>query len=461
MTEQVDLAVIGAGPAGYVGAIRGAQLGLKTLCVDKRKALGGTCLNVGCIPSKALLQSSEHFAFLQHHGQEHGISGEEAKADLPTMMKRKDKVVKSLTDGIAGLFKKNQVLSMEGNARLVGPNAIEVNGQTIEAKNILIATGSAPIELPFMPFDEEKIVSSTGALSLKEVPERLLVVGGGVIGVELASVFNRLGSKVVVVEMLDHICAGMDAALSKALLQTLKKQGMKFHLEYAVKECKETPEGVQLLLSKGESNMVAVGDVVLVAIGRRPYTEGLGLENVGISLTKRKTIQVDKNFHTGVGGIYAVGDVIDGPMLAHKASEEAVAAVEHIAGLHSHVHYLAIPNVIYTHPEVASVGLTEKEARDAGFNLIIGTCHFRGNARARCAGDDEGLVKVVGDKESGRLLGLHIIGPNASELIGAGMTALIQRATVEALAYAPSAHPTLSEAIKEAALDALGKAIHL
>jgi dihydrolipoamide dehydrogenase len=464
MSEVYDLAVIGAGPAGYVAAIRAQQLGLKTVCIEKREKLGGTCLNVGCIPSKALLQSSEHFHFAQHEAADHGIKVA-PKADFGRMMERKDGVVQSLTDGIAGLFKKNKVERKVGTARLTSATTIEItqddHSESVSAKHILIATGSEPIELPFMPFDEERIVSSTGALALPKIPKRLVVVGAGVIGVELASVYARLGSDVQLVEMLDQICAGMDETLCKTLQQALKKQGLTFHLKSKVTSCDVNKKELTLHVEtpKGPSSLNA--DVILVAIGRKPYTSGLGLEGLGIRLNERGQIPVDTNFRTSVPNIFAIGDVVEGPMLAHKASEEGIAAVECIAGGHGHVHYPAIPNVVYTAPEVAGVGLSEAEAKELGFQIKKGQAYFKGNPRARCTGDDTGIVKVIGDSQSDRVLGVHIVGPHASELIGEGMLAIQKGATVEELAAAPNAHPTLSEAIKEAALACQGKAIHM
>lgn len=443
---EYDLAVIGAGPGGYVAAIRAAQLGLKTVCIDARETLGGTCLNVGCIPSKALLQSTMHYEFLQKHAKEHGIECGKASIDFNQLMSRKTEVVKSLVTGVAGLFKRHKIDWVKGYAQFKSANELTVGNEVVRAKNILIAAGSEPTSLPFLPFDETRIVSSTGVLVLKEIPKRLLVIGAGVIGVELASVYARLGAEVIVVEMLEQICPTMDIDISKTLQKSLKKQGITFHLGMKVDE--EKVKSFQ-------------ADIVLVAVGRRPFTKNLGLENVGIQVDKRGFIPVDKAFRTNQPNIYAVGDVIEGAMLAHKASEEGIAAVEIMVGLQPHVNYLAIPNVIYTHPEVASVGLTGKEAEEAGLKVMTGSYMFRGNPRARCTGEEEGLVKIIGDRSTGRLLGMHIIGAAASEMIGEGVVAVEARWSVERLANASHAHPTLTEAIKEAALDCLGRAIHL
>ncbi len=441
-----DLAVIGAGPGGYVAAIRAAQLGLKTVCIDARETLGGTCLNVGCIPSKVLLQSTMHYEFLQKHARNHGIEGDNVSIDFDRLMARKDEVVKSLVTGVTSLFERHGVVWVRGTAKFKSPHELLVDSETIQAQNILIATGSEPVALPFLPFDEKYIVSSTGILSLIKIPKRLLVIGAGVIGVELASVYRRLGTEVTVLEMSEQICPTMDLAISKTLQKSLKKQGIAFHLGLKVDE--ETVKSFE-------------PNVVLVAVGRRPFTNSLGLEAVGIQTDKRGFIPVDSDFRTSQPHIYAVGDVIEGVMLAHKASEEGVAAVETIAGKQAHIKYMTIPNVIYTYPEVASVGLTEKEAREAGLDVMTGSYMFLGNSRARCSGEEEGLVKIVGDKHSGRLVGMHIISLIASEMIAEGVIAMQARWTVEQLANAPHAHPTFNEAIKEAALDCLGRAIHL
>lgn len=456
-----DLIVIGSGPAGYVAAIRASQLGLSVAIVEKYSTFGGTCLNVGCIPSKALLQSSEHFAFIEKHADEHGIQLKNATVDFSKMMKRKEEVVASLVGGIEGLLKRNKVKTVQGSARFVSPEEIEVNGKKMRAKHFLIATGSKPIELPFLPFDEKVVVSSTGALSLPSVPKKMVVVGAGVIGVELASVYSRLGSEVAIVEMLDRITPAMDNQIGKIFQKILSAQGLTFHLGAQVTDAKVSKKGAELSVRIKGKESTLKADVVLVAIGRKPYSEGLGLEEIGIAKTKQGFIVVDGNFCTNHPNILAVGDIVDGPMLAHRASEEAVAAVESLAGKSSHINYMAIPNVIYTTPEVAAVGLTEEEGKEMGLELITGVFPFKGNARARCVGETEGVVKVIGEKNSGRLLGVHLVGANASEMIGEGVVAIEKRATVRELAYTSHAHPTLSEAIKEAALAACEKPIHL
>jgi dihydrolipoamide dehydrogenase len=458
--EMYDLAVVGGGPGGYVAAVRAAQLGLKTVCIEQGKTLGGTCLNVGCIPSKALLQTTEQYAWLSHQAKEQGILFNELSIDFSKVMQRKEQIVQGLTQGIAGLFKRHGVTLIVGTAELIAPHSIAVSvegkKQTIEAKHILLATGSEPTPLPFLPFDEKRILSSTGALSLPVVPKKMTVIGGGVIGVELASVYQRLGTEVTIVEMLPQICPTLEEPLSKALLQQLKKQGILFHLNAKVLEGKVNDKGVLLSVAVGEEKIALQSDVVLVAVGRRPYTRGLRLEEVGVSLVKGY-VQVDGRFQTHVDSLYAIGDIIEGPMLAHRASEEGYAVAEMLAGLQGDLNYMAIPNVIYTHPEVATVGLTEQEAQGLAGGVRVGMASFRANPRARCYGEGEGFVKVVGIGKQGVLAGMHIIGPQASELINTGVLAIEKRATLREVALSPTAHPTLSEAIKEACLDAIQK----
>jgi dihydrolipoamide dehydrogenase len=462
--KKYDLIVIGSGPGGYVAAIRAAQLGFHVACIEKESTLGGTCLNVGCIPSKTLLQSTEYYTKMDKHRESYGITFDNLGFDFSQMMDRKNSVVSSLTTGISGLFKKNKIESIQGTGRLVSPHQVEVTHgkekQVLEATHIMLATGSEPIQLPFLPFDEKTIVSSTGALSLTKVPRKLIVIGAGVIGVELASVYSRLGSEVVVVEMLDFICPTLDSAMSKMLLQILKKQGMTFHLGMQVTGVERKGSELILSMKHGEEVSQESGDVILVAVGRKPYSTGLGLKEIGVVTNHRGFVTVDDRFRTNIPSILAIGDLVDGSMLAHRASEEGVVAVELLAGLHPHINYLAIPNVIYTHPEVAAVGLTEQEVKEAGLAVKIGSFFFKANARARCSGDDDGMVKVIGEEKSGRLIGLHIIGQHASELIAEGVLAIEKKATLQEIAAAPHAHPTLSEAIKEACLSALGKVIH-
>lgn len=464
MEEHYDIAIIGAGPGGYVAAIRAAQLGFKTACIDKRQTLGGTCLNVGCIPSKALLQSTQLYTNLKEEGNEHGIEFSQLAMNFAEMIKRQKQIVKGLTDGVAALFRKHKITAIQGEAEFIDPRRLQIKQaegtKEIRADTILIATGSDSIALPALPFDEKQIVSSTGALSLPRVPKRMVVVGGGVIGVELASVYQRLGTQVTIIEMLDRICPALDLALSKQLQQVLKKQGIEFLLSTTVGTAVVQPDEVILTIEHQGALENKSTDVVLVAVGRRPFTKGLKLEQAGIQTDKRGFIPVDATFRTVQPHIYAVGDVIEGTMLAHRASAEAVAVVEALKGERPVVDYLSIPNVVYTHPEVASVGLTEEEAREAGLDIMLGTSFFRGNPRARCNGETDGFVKIIGDKVTGRLVGMHILGAQASELIAEGMLAIQSKATVKEIADAAQAHPTLSEAIKEAALDALGRPIH-
>lgn len=461
MAEMYDVVIIGGGPGGYVGAIRAAQNGLKVAIVELRKFLGGTCLNVGCIPSKSLLHSTEQFAFIRDHGAEHGIECGKLSFDFSRLMKRKEEVITSLASGIDALMGKNKITRYFGRGKVISPNEIEItDGKKVEkisTKNIILATGSEPIQLPFLPFDEKQVVSSTGALSLTKVPKKMVVIGGGVIGLELASVYNRLGTDVTIVEMLDQICAGMDQTICKEMLRIMKKQGLKFLLSTQVKEAKKDKNGVTLALSSGESIQ---GDVVLVAVGRKPYSEGLGLESIGVARDKRGRVYVDGQFRTTIMNIFAIGDLIDGPMLAHKASEEGVVVADIIAGKEGHVNYMAVPNVIYTHPEAAGVGLTEAQANEMGLEIRTGNFSFKGNSRARAIGSDDGFVKVIEEKSSGRLVGMHIVGVGAGELIAEGMLAIEKKATVEELGMVPQAHPTLSEAMKEAALDVNRMAIH-
>ncbi|NGX43587.1 MAG: Dihydrolipoyl dehydrogenase [Chlamydiae bacterium] len=466
MTDNpYDIVIIGSGPGGYVAAIRAAQLGFTVACIEKEETFGGTCLNVGCIPSKALLQSSEQYAFMSEEGKEHGIECKELRVNFKQMMHRKEGVVDSLVKGVAGLLKRNKVETFHGTAQFASPNVVEVtNGNKkieVHGKNFVLATGSESIELPFLPFDEKVVLSSTGALSLSKVPKKMVVVGAGVIGVELASVYNRLGTEVTIVEMLDHVCPGMDGTISRNLHHILTKQGLTFHLSVQVTDAKIAKNKVTLDVKTGKEQISLTADVVMVAIGRKPYTEGVGLERIGIEKTPKGFIPVDQSFRTSQPHIYAIGDIVEGPMLAHRASEEGIAVVELIAGLTPHINYMAIPNVIYTHPEVAAVGITQEEGKGLGLQLKVGTFSFKGNPRARCVGYTEGMVKVIGEASSGKLLGMHILGPHASEMIGEGVLALEKRATLEELANASHAHPTLCEAIKEAALNALGRAIHM
>lgn len=461
--SEFDLVVIGGGPGGYVAAIRAAQLGMNVACVEKRGALGGTCLNVGCIPSKALLHSSEKFEDARLHFADHGIKAN-VSLDLKTMLSRKDKVVLDLTKGIEGLFKKNKVTYVVGTGSVKSASEVVVDGkQSLKTKHILIATGSDVMPLPGVAVDEKKIVSSTGALALEFVPEHLVVVGGGVIGLELGSVWRRLGAKVTVVEFMDRIGGPMDVEVAKQFQRTLEKQGMAFKLSTKVTAAQVQGKGVALTLepAAGGAKESISADVVLVSIGRRPYTQGLGLESVGIKLDERGRIPVNSHFETAVKGIYAIGDVIAGPMLAHKAEEEGVAAAEIMAGQKGHVYYDAIPSVVYTWPEIASVGKTEEEVKAAGAQYKVGKFPFLANSRGRSVGETEGFVKIIADAKTDRVLGVHIIGPDAGTLIAEAALAMEYGASSEDIARTCHAHPTLNEAVKEAALAVLGRPIHI
>ena len=466
MTDKTfDVIVIGGGPGGYVTAIRAGQLGLKTAIVEKRSRLGGTCLNVGCIPSKTLLHGSHLYHQIEHLAEGFGISCKDLSMDWSKLMARKDSVMEGLGKGIDGLMKKNKVTRFLGTGVLKGPNEVFVEGESgselLNGKSNILATGSEAIAGPFGEFDEEKILSSTGALSLKKQPETLLVVGAGVIGLEMASVYARLGTKVTVVELMKTVLPGMDGAICKAAQQMLKKQGITFHLGTKVIKESVDVKGVTVSLEKGDKSEQMQADAVLVSIGRRPYSAGLGLENLGIAVSKGGQVEVDEHFRTSVPSIYAIGDLIDGPMLAHKASEEGVALAEHLAGKEAHVNYMAIPGVVYTWPEVANVGLSEEEAKEMGISVSCGKFIFKANSRSRCTGDDEGLVKIVADSATDRVLGMHIIGPNAGDMIHEGVLAIELKATAHDLARASHAHPTYAEAVKEAALDVHKSAIHM
>jgi dihydrolipoamide dehydrogenase len=467
MAEPYDLIVIGSGPGGYVCAIRASQLGLKTAIVEKRATHGGTCLNVGCIPSKALLHASELYEEAGHGFGRMGIKVS-PELDLKRMLSFKDEGVKGNVDGVAFLLKKNKIDAFHGTGRIPKAGAVEVTSpdgqrQTIEARSIVIATGSDVARLPGIEIDETEIVSSTGALSLSKVPERLLVVGAGVIGLELGSVWRRLGSSVTVVEYLDRILPGMDGDVAKSLERIFSKQGISFRLGTKVVAVGRTESGLEVTLepSHGGVQDRIETDVVLVSIGRVPYTEGLGLDDVGVVRDQRKRIVVNGQFQTNVTGIYAIGDVIAGPMLAHKAEDEGIAVAEILAGQAGHVNHDVIPNVIYTTPEVASVGKTEEELKAAGIAYTVGKFPFLANGRAKVNKTTDGFVKVLADAETDRILGVHIIGANASELIAEAAVIMEFSGSAEDLARTCHAHPTLSEAVKEAALAVAKRAIHM
>jgi len=463
MADSFDLIVIGSGPGGYVCAIRAAQLGMKVACVEKRETLGGTCLNIGCIPSKALLQSSENFEELAHKFADHGISVEGIKLDLARMQARKGEVVSANTKGVEFLFKKNKITWLKGAGTITAPGRVEVAGTAYETKNIVVATGSESVPLRGVEVDETVVVTSTGALELPAVPKHLVVIGGGVIGLELGSVWRRLGAEVTVIEFLDRILPGMDNEVAKNFERVLTKQGFKFKLGHKVTGATKSAAGVTLSVepAKGGEAQSIEADVVLVAIGRRPYVEGLGLEAVGVALDERGRIRTDEHFATSVPGIYAIGDVIAGAMLAHKAEDEGVAIAEILAGQHGHVNYAAIPGIVYTWPEVAAVGATEEELKAAGIAYKVGKFPFTANGRARAMGDIDGFAKILADKTTDRVLGAHILGPDAGHLIAEMVTAMEFGASAEDVARICHAHPTLSEAVKEAALAVDGRPIHI
>ena len=464
---QYNVIVIGSGPGGYVAAIRCAQLGFKTAIIEKYNTLGGTCLNVGCIPSKALLDSSEHFINAKDHFKEHGIDIPAPKVNITQMISRNRDVVKANVDGIAFLMKKNKIDVHTGLGSFVDKNTVKVTAAdgketTITSDKIIIATGSKPTALPFAPFDKKRIISSTECLELKEVPKHLIVIGGGVIGMELGSVYARLGAKVTVVEFLDSLIPTMDGTMGKELLKVTKKLGMEFYLGHKGTAVEKKGEEVVVKAESKDGKAIELkGDYCLVSIGRRPYTDGLGLEKVGIETVKGQ-IPVDDHLKTKIDNIYAIGDVIKGAMLAHKAEEEGVYVAEVMNGQKPHIHYLLIPGVVYTWPEVASVGYTEEQLKGEGRTYKVGSFPYKALGRARASGDTDGLVKVLADKENDEILGMHIIGARAADMIAAGVTAMEFRASAEDVARMSHAHPTYMEGVKEACLAATAnRPIHL
>jgi dihydrolipoamide dehydrogenase len=458
--ERFDLIIIGSGPGGYVAAVRAAQLGMKTACVEKHTRLGGVCLNAGCIPSKALLDSSEHFHMAKERFQEHGIGTGEITLDLETMLKRKDKVIKDLTDGIQGLFKRNKVTRIQGVARLVAENRVEVKNSSdqdekeiYEADAIILATGSEPIQVPGLEFDGNKIISSTEALSLSSVPKHLGIVGGGYIGLELGSVWRRLGAEVTVIEMLPGIASTLDGQVARRLQKILTGQGLKFQLKTKVVDAKVSKDTVKVKVEKDGKENSFEFDRLLVAVGRKPLTHELGLEDIGVKTDEKNGhVIVDEKYRTSIPSIYAIGDIIPGPMLAHKASAEGTAAVECIADLPGEVNYDAIPFIAYTWPEAASVGLTEEQIKERSIPYVKSTYPFTGNGRALCMGETDGFVKIIAHKKTNRILGVHILGPRASDMIAECVLAMEFGASAEDLARTVHGHPTLSETIHEAAM---------
>ena len=465
MSEKFQAVVIGGGPGGYVCAIRLAQLGLKTACIESRGSLGGTCLNVGCIPSKSLLNLSEEFHKVKNLSNK-GIEVGEVKLNLNKMMKSKDKAVTVLTKGVEFLLKKNKVTYFKGHGSFKSKNEINIKDadnkeKTISADKIVIATGSVPVPLPGINFDEKIILSSTGALKIEQVPKKMVVVGGGYIGLEMGSVWSRLGAEVHVVEFLEHITPGMDREISLEFMKILKKQGIKFHMQHKVEKIKKNNKGAVVLTTDKDGNKKDFDcDVVLISVGRKPNIENLNIEAAGIDIDDKQRVKTDKNFKTNQNNIYAIGDVINGPMLAHKAEDEGIAVAENIVGQSGHVNYNTIPGVIYTKPEVASIGKTEEQLKENNIDYKIGKFSFMANSRAKAIDDAEGFVKILADAQTDKVLGAHLIGPHAGELIAEIGVAMEFGASAEDIARTCHAHPTFSEAVKEAALSVDKRAIH-
>ena len=461
-----DVIIIGAGPGGYVAAIRAAQLGMKVACIEKEATLGGTCLNIGCIPSKALLNSSEKFIEISQHAEEHGIKIGKTEFDLSKLMQRKEKIVKQLTGGIGFLFKKNKVEHIAGTASFLDNKTIIVKSskeeKKLSAKNFIIATGSSSIEIPNMPIDEKQIVSSTGALSLKSVPKSMLVIGGGYIGLEMGSVWSRLGTKVTVVEALERIVPTMDGEIASNFMKSLQKQGIEFKLSHKVNGAKINKDDVEVSMESSEKKLMNEKyEIVLMSVGRKPNSEGLNLEKIGVNLDERKAIKINKEFKTNIENIYAIGDVAPGPMLAHKAEEEGVACIELIHGQKTHLNYDIIPAIVYTNPEVASVGKTEEQLKELKVEYKVGKFPFMANGRALTTSSSEGFVKILADSKTDQILGAHIIGHDAGQLIAEIVTTMEFGGCAEDIARICHAHPTMSEAVKEAAMNVEGRAIHI
>ncbi len=467
--EKFDVTIIGAGPGGYVAAIRCAQLGMKTALVEKYPSLGGTCLNVGCIPSKALLDSSEHFYNAVHHFEEHGIDVKAPKVNLKQMIERKRGVVKMTVDGINFLMKKNKITVYTGHGSFVTKNTIEIakadgTKEQIETVKAIIATGSKPSSLPGIEIDKKRVITSTEALEMTEVPKHLVIIGGGVIGLELGSVYGRLGSKVTVVEFMDRIIPGMDGALSKELQRVLKKNlSFEFLLKHKVTGVKASGKEVNISVLNSKDERIEIkGDYCLVSVGRKPYTDNLGLEKIGVKLDNRGRIETDDHLKTSVDNIYAIGDVIKGAMLAHKAEEEGIYVAEHMMGQKPHINYNLIPGVVYTWPEVAAVGYTEEQLKEQGKKYKVGSFPFKASGRARASMDTDGFVKVISDEATDEILGVHMIGPRTADMIAEAVVAMEYRASAEDISRMSHAHPTFTESMKEACLDATGKrSIHM
>src|SRR6476661_3589125 len=466
--RPTDVVVIGGGPGGYVAAIRAAQLGFSTVCVETDKTLGGTCVNVGCIPSKALLEPSHHFEFISHDAKKHGIGVSAPTIDVAAMLKRKDDVVGANTKGIEFLFRKNKITWAKGFGTLKAGNVVEVRGAppennitSYQAKHVIIATGSVPIELPFLKFDEQRVLSNVGALTIPKVPQHLIVIGGGVIGLELGSVWRRLGAKVTVVELLPAILPGMDDDVVKEADRVLRKQGLDIRTGTKVVGGGRTDGGVFVEVEKDGAKERLEGDHVLVSVGRRPSTTGIDAAALGLALGRRGEILVDDQMRTNLPNVYAIGDCVPGPMLAHKAEDEGVIAAEVIAGKPVHMHYRTIPGIVYTWPEIAVVGLTERQVKESGREYRVGKFPFSANGRARTAGETTGFVKFIADTRTDEILGCHMVGPNVSELVAEVVLAMDYRGSTDDIGITVHGHPTLSETVKEAALAALGRALHI
>ncbi|CAI3943030.1 Biotin carboxyl carrier protein (AccB) (PDB:1A6X) [Commensalibacter communis] len=460
---EYDLVVIGAGPGGYVAAIRAAQLGMKVACVEKRKTLGGTCLNVGCIPSKALLYASEQYEAAQKRFESLGVLVKDVQLDLAAMQAHKDSVINANVSGIEFLLKKNKITWLKGTATIPAPGQVSINGEVVTTRSIVIATGSESVSLPNVEIDEKQVVTSTGALSLEKVPEHMVVIGGGVIGVELGSVWHRLGAKVTIVEYFDRLLPGFDKEVSLNFAKILEKQGIQLKLAHKVEKLEKNSSESKVTISNvaGDHTETLSADVVLVSVGRRPVTQGLGLENVGVVLDEKGRIKTNEQFQTNISGIYAIGDVVAGPMLAHKAEEEGVAVAEYLAGQKPHIDYGLIPGVVYTEPEIAMVGKTEETLKAESIEYTVGKFPFSANGRARAMNQTEGFVKILADKRTNKVLGVHLIGPHCSEMIAEAVLAMNFGASAEDIALTCHAHPTLTESIKEAALGTQKRSIHM
>jgi dihydrolipoamide dehydrogenase len=465
-STPADVVVIGGGPGGYVAAIRAAQLGLNTVCVEMDKTLGGTCVNVGCIPSKALLQSSEHVEFLRTQAAAHGIDVGDVKVDIARMLKRKEDVVSQNTKGVEFLFKKNKITWAKGRGTLKKGNVVDVEGAdgsttSYQAKHVIIATGSVPVELPFLKFDEERVLSNVGALEMSEVPKHLIVIGGGVIGLELGSVWRRLGAKVTVIELAPTILPGNDTDVVKEMARVLKKQGMELREGTKVVSAERKGDVVSVTVEKNGKQETLEADRVLVSVGRKPSLGGIDAKALGLELGERGEVKVDDQMRTNLPNVYAIGDVVGGKLLAHKAEEEGVIAAEVIAGKPVHMHYRSMPSIVYTWPEVAAIGLAEREVKESGRKYRVGKFPFTANGRARTMGETSGFVKFIADEATDELLGAHMVGPNVSELAAEVVLAFEYRGSSEDIALTVHSHPTLSETVKEAALSVLGRAIHM